>query len=293
MRCEAVLRELDRYRTGEIPQRLKVLVDDHLRSCPECGAELTGLRSLAVSLAGFVRRAPALLMERVLEESMDKYGMVETGLGAVWIGFSARGITMVYPGARGADAFVRAYRSRRLRAARPSAVPARYADLVLGAAEGRAPRRLQVDLDGLTPFEQKTLLLLRHIPRGEVRSYSWVAREAGNPKAARAVGTVMKHNPVPLLLPCHRVVPSQGGVGKYAFGSGMKRSLLEREGVPVAELEAFARDGVKYLGCKSTGIYCFPTCRDARRMRPENRLFFRNVLQATQSGFRPCQHCRP
>jgi O-6-methylguanine DNA methyltransferase len=153
--------------------------------------------------------------------------------------------------------------------------------------------RPRLDLDGLTPFEQKSLLLLLQIPRGEVRPYSWLAREIGNPKAARAIGTAMARNPVPLLLPCHRVVPAEGGVGNYAFGSAMKRALLKQEGVPVNELDSLARSGVRYLGCKSTGIYCFPTCRDARRMKPENRMPFSDSGQALESGYRPCQHCRP
>ncbi len=165
--------------------------------------------------------------------------------------------------------------------------------MVRQAAGGIPPRHLSLDLEGLTPFEQKALILLRQIPRGEVRPYFWLAREAGKPKAVRAIGTVMARNPVPLLLPCHRVVPAQGGIGNYAFGSDMKRTLLTREGVPVEELEHLARSGVQYLGCKSTGIYCFPTCRDARRMKPENRLLFRNASQAVESGYRPCRHCRP
>ena len=200
---------------------------------------------------------------------------------------------MVYPGAEGADGFVQGYLSRRFRTAQPGIVPASYAGLVREAAAGNPPRRLPLDLDGLTDFEQKTLLLLRTIPRGEVRPYSWLAREAGNPKAVRAVGTTMARNPLPFLLPCHRVVPSEGGVGNYAFGSKMKRRLLEREGVPVKELDTLARSGVRYLGCKSTGIYCFPTCRDARRTSPENRLFFNSANQAAESGYRPCKHCRP
>ncbi len=224
---------------------------------------------------------------------MDKYGRVDTELGVVWVAFNSRGITMVYPGAGSAERFAQVYLSRRSREALPSAVPAHYATLIRDAGEGKAPRRLPLDLDGLTPFEQKALLLLQSIPRGEVRPYFWLAREAGSPKAVRAIGTVMARNPVPLLLPCHRVVPAHGGVGNYAFGSDMKRNLLEREGVPVEELEGFARMGVQYLGCRSTGIYCFPTCRDARRMKPENRLFFRSADQAAGSGYRPCRHCRP
>ncbi len=292
MRCEAVVKDLDRYRTGEVPAGRAQSLVNHLENCPECAAQLTELRLLASSFSGLRTTSPPDVIQRVMEESMDKYGVVETELGDVWVGFNARGITMVRPGAAAGD-FDRVYLSRRFRPAIPSAVPARYASMVRQAAGGNPPPHPSLDLEGLTPFEQKVLLLLRQIPRGEVRPYFWLAREVGSPKAVRAVGTVMARNPVPLLLPCHRVVPALGGVGNYAFGSEMKRTLLAREGVPVEELEDFARSGVQYLGCKSTGIYCFPTCRDARRMKPENRLPFHNAGQAAESGYRPCRHCRP
>ena len=69
------------------------------------------------------------------------------------------------------------------------------------------------------------------IPRGEVRTYGELAAIVGRPRAARAVGTAMARNPVPLLVPCHRVVPSSGGVGNYGFGSDLKAKLLAGEGV--------------------------------------------------------------
>lgn len=293
MRCETVLKQLDRYRTGELSHKLEQSLGGHLKDCAECSSELAALRRLAAGMARLGSPAPANLIQGVMEQTMDKYGTVETKLGRVWVGFNTRGITMVYPGAHGAKGFERAYLNRRFRVAQPAAVPKHYAGLVQKAAAGRPLDRLRLDLDGLTPFEQKALLLLLRIPRGEVRPYFWLAREAGNPKAVRAVGTAMARNPVPLLLPCHRVVPAQGGVGNYAFGSDMKRTLLEREGVPVDELDNMARRGVRYLGCKTTGIYCFPTCHDARRMKPENRLPFNDTSQAALSGYRPCQHCRP
>ena len=126
------------------------------------------------------------------------------------------------------------------------------------------------------------------IPRGEVRPYGWVAREAGSPKASRAVGSVMANNPVPLLIPCHRVVRNDGTTGRYAFGADEKVGLLEAEGVSVGELA-----GSPYLATPTTGIVCHATCRNARRIRPENRRPFRSVKEATAAGYRPCQVCRP
>ena len=100
-------------------------------------------------------------------------------------------------------------------------------------------------------------------------------------------------NVVPFVVPCHRVVPSSGGVGEYSFGSKMKRELLAREGVDVDALDALAGEGVRYIGSRTTKIYCFPTCRDARRIREENRVPFHGAGEADRKGIRPCQRCRP
>jgi methylated-DNA-[protein]-cysteine S-methyltransferase len=80
-----------------------------------------------------------------------------------------------------------------------------------------------------TPFERRVYTVVSQIPLGEVRSYQWVARKAGNPKAVRAVGQALKRNPYPLLIPCHRVVRSDGTLGGFAFGRVHKKNLIDLE----------------------------------------------------------------
>lgn len=82
-----------------------------------------------------------------------------------------------------------------------------------------------------TPFEKRVWRVLLTIPRGEVRTYAWVAREAGSPRATRAVGNALNKNPFAPAVPCHRVIRKDGSLGGYARGTKMKRSLLKREGV--------------------------------------------------------------
>jgi O-6-methylguanine DNA methyltransferase len=131
------------------------------------------------------------------------------------------------------------------------------------------------------------------IPRGEVRTYAWLASQVGKPKAVRAVASYVARNVLPFVVPCHRVVPTEGGVGKYAYGAPMKRELLKREGVDVDPLDELAREGVRYIGSKTTKIFCFPTCKDARRIQEKNRVPFRGADQAFEEGFRPCKRCQP
>jgi O-6-methylguanine DNA methyltransferase len=89
------------------------------------------------------------------------------------------------------------------------------------------------DLAGLSPFERDVLAATATIPRGETRPYGWVAREIGRPKAVRAVGSALGRNPVPVLIPCHRVTRGDGTPGGYVFGPDAKAALLRSEGVAV------------------------------------------------------------
>lgn len=90
-----------------------------------------------------------------------------------------------------------------------------------------------LDLPDETPFQAAVRRVVRAIPRGEVRTYGEVAAAAGRPRAARAVGQVMATNPVPPIVPCHRVV-AVGGLGGFGGGLDLKRRMLAREGAPCA-----------------------------------------------------------
>lgn len=98
--------------------------------------------------------------------------------------------------------------------------------------DGRAAEfDVPVDLSGKTGFQRRVLGQCRRIPAGRVVTYGELARRAGRPRAARAVGQTMASNPVPLIIPCHRVVASGGGLGGFSAegGPGLKRRLLAHE----------------------------------------------------------------
>lgn len=81
-----------------------------------------------------------------------------------------------------------------------------------------------------TDFQQRVWQTLLQIPYGETRTYAQLAAMMEVPRAVRAVGGALHRNPLPIFIPCHRVVPAQGGVGGFAWGTEVKRWLLEREG---------------------------------------------------------------
>ena len=80
-----------------------------------------------------------------------------------------------------------------------------------------------------TPFERRIWKVLLGIPYGETRSYKWVAERAGRPGAARAAGRAIGKNPIPIVVPCHRVIASDGSLGGFSCGVEIKRWLLEHE----------------------------------------------------------------
>jgi methylated-DNA-[protein]-cysteine S-methyltransferase len=89
---------------------------------------------------------------------------------------------------------------------------------------------LPLDLEGQPRFRRKVWEVLQTIPYGRVRSYGWVARKIGKPQAARAVGGACGANPVPLLVPCHRVIAGDGSLGGFSGGLDVKKRLLRLEG---------------------------------------------------------------
>ncbi len=275
-------------RTGELPEQETSAVHDHLKRCQCCEESTTDLAALVQNIKSIVMEPPRPMRDAIT----DHLDVIESGRDRVFVAFSKRGLRMIHLGGSKEDLQM-AYAKRFGRELEAAELPARLRKQVIAALAGEGVDKPAVDLDDLGSFEKKVLEILTRIPSGEVRTYSWVAQQAGRPKAVRAVGNICAHNVVPFVVPCHRVVPAGGGIGQYAFGTPVKRALLRREGVPVDELEDLARHGVRYIGSRTTGIYCFPTCRDARRIREENRVGFHDEQDAEKKGFRPCKRCQP
>ncbi|HYM15756.1 MAG TPA: bifunctional DNA-binding transcriptional regulator/O6-methylguanine-DNA methyltransferase Ada [Dehalococcoidia bacterium] len=101
--------------------------------------------------------------------------------------------------------------------------------IVAGIAGKEPAQAIPLDVRA-TAFRIRVWDALRAIPRGETRSYSDIARAVGSPRAVRAVGSACATNPLPIVVPCHRVVREDGSLGGYRYGLDRKRTLLEREG---------------------------------------------------------------
>ncbi|MFN3285897.1 MAG: methylated-DNA--[protein]-cysteine S-methyltransferase [bacterium] len=156
------------------------------------------------------------------------YATVRTPVGRALVVATPRGVCAIQLGHR-ADGLL-----RHLKKAQPDIRLRRGGRLVRAAVRalhaylhGKAVK-VPLDVHG-TPFQMAVWAALRGIPRGETRTYAQVARGVGRPTAARAVARACAANPVAILIPCHRVVRSDGQVGGYRWGEPRKRALLRYE----------------------------------------------------------------
>jgi O-6-methylguanine DNA methyltransferase len=224
----------------------------------------------------------------------DHYAPIETPLGQAFVAWNGRGVSWVGMAADGDEFEARFRQSVGRPIERADAVHERLAQAIARRLDGDRHNSLPLDLRGHTPFEVMVWMKALEIPRGEVRPYGWIAAEIGKPKAVRAVGTALAHNPVPLVVPCHRVVRSDGMMGNYSMGGPTaKRRVLAAEGLDPQRLEADAAAGRRWTGSDTTHIVCHPTCRDAKRVTDRHRVHFPSLAAAGAAGYRPCLHCRP
>jgi len=216
--------------------------------------------------------APPKLSERLLGSLKTRSASLEKLAYRFRIDATERGVSRLYPGRgdHGASARARAHAER-----------ARQ-ELCEYLAGRRTFFTVVVDLDGVGDFQARVLAEASRIQFGEVDSYSALARRVGHPRAARAVGNALGANPVPVIVPCHRIVRGDGTWGHYAFGGAMKTHLLQLERATPA-----------LIGCTSTRIICRRGCVHEQRVGEANRIVFASIADAASVGYRPCRVCRP
>jgi methylated-DNA-[protein]-cysteine S-methyltransferase len=161
-------------------------------------------------------------------ENALRYTTVETSVGPLWVAYDDGGIAVTML-ARDEAEFAAACIERRGQSAILDSNPP---EALVAAVRERlvANIRVPLNLSGCTPFQRDVMAAVSAIPYGETRTYGQVAASVGRPRAARAVGEVMRTNPIPVLVPCHRVVRSGGDIGRYTPDPSVKRRLLEIEG---------------------------------------------------------------
>jgi methylated-DNA-[protein]-cysteine S-methyltransferase len=159
------------------------------------------------------------------------WGAMDAPVGRIFVAASGQGLCALNFGV-GEGEFLGRLDPRARLDSSPSAVALITGQLKEYFARERFHFELPLDLSGLTPFQCRVLETLLRIPRGGVWTYRRLAGELGRPRSSRPVGQALAHNPIPIIIPCHRVIASDGNLGGYSGGFGIetKRWLLRFEG---------------------------------------------------------------
>jgi methylated-DNA-[protein]-cysteine S-methyltransferase len=183
---------------------------------------------------------PSTLDRRFREAALEaglvdvSFDVADSPVGPLLVAVTGQGLCRISydpEPEREVEELARVFGARVLRAARPvDPVRRELAEYFEGR---RRAFDLAVDLRGRSGFSRVILEQLARVPYGEVTTYGSLAARAGNPNAARAVGMIMNRNPIPIVLPCHRVVGSTGSLVGYGGGLERKRLLLDLEDAPV------------------------------------------------------------
>jgi len=216
----------------------------HMLGCPECRDLVSAQEPLQHALDqpgrppidALVKAARAHLEEalRLSSKPVAHYDTwPDTPVGPLFLAASDRGLCAI-SFRRSIDHFLHGIERRGFR---PEPGPERVRDAVKQLREYFAGRRrrfdVTVDLAGQTPFQLQVLEATARVPAGKVATYADIAIAVGRPRATRAVGAALGQNPVPIVVPCHRIIGSAGGLHGYGGGLDIKEKLLRLEGAPI------------------------------------------------------------
>jgi len=222
---------------------------------------------------------------------VDRYTICSSAIGDVYVAWSAPGVSAVR--LAGDERTFEAWYGERFGR---RTVPAVEDDPISSAARAKLRGEdvtVPIDLRDCSPFEQRVLHTAAEIHRGNARPYRWLAREIGAPDATRAVGNALGQNPVPLLIPCHRVIRTDCSVGGYVFGSEAKTHAARRRGARSRRGREDHRSRLS-LRCQRRRLLLLADLRRHRDPRRHDRLLRpAHPRRSPRPRPSPCTSCRP
>jgi methylated-DNA-[protein]-cysteine S-methyltransferase len=159
-----------------------------------------------------------------------RYDVIDSPVGDLFVASTTRGLCRISYTVEGQDEVVAGVFGARVLRSPLDEVRRELDEYFAGR---RHDFELPLDLR-VAPFHEAVLNELARVPYGQVDTYGHLAKRVGHPKAARAIGTVMNRNPIPIVLPCHRIIGANGSLTGYGGGLEVKRQLLELEGAALA-----------------------------------------------------------
>ncbi len=285
-------------------------VERHIATCASCRREFENYRAVdsavialreAPFATGHAAEARARLESQLadLRRRMLAYRIFPSPLGHILIAQSELGIALVeyLEGARSLRASCLSHESGVELVEGGGELETAYREL-LEYLQGRR-KRLTWPLDlrlARSDFQRTTLQATAAIPYGAVVPYAAIAQEIGRAPAVRAVAQALRWNPLPIVIPCHRVIGTSGSLTGYAGGKvGLKHKLLSVEGIPItksAGVLGITRQAM-YVLYPGDHEYCVPTCPSLDTRKPLPLTRFASREHAETAGFAPCTTCRP
>ena len=166
------------------------------------------------------------------------YTLIETGVGWMGILGSEAGLRQIVLPKASFEAAFSALDEHMREAVYDTSLFGDLPRRLIGYFNGEAvsfPDRL--NLAGATPFQRAVWQLVRSIPYGQTESYGWVAQQIEKPRGARAIGQALARNPLPIVVPCHRITGAKGKLGGFSYGLEMKQRLLQMEASRIQNIE--------------------------------------------------------
>jgi methylated-DNA-[protein]-cysteine S-methyltransferase len=309
--CLEIEADLVAAASGDAESGIAHRVERHIDACAPCRGEFQRYREID-GVVGALRRAPVAaegvarsretLESRLadLRSRLVSYRIFPSPLGHILIGRSELGVSLVeYLGRRTDLGASRLSRAAGVEAQEDGAeIEALYRELLEYLKGDRTRLEWPLDLRlARSDFHRHVLRATAAVPYGAVTSYAGIASEIGKPAATRAVAQALRWNPLPIVVPCHRIIGTSGALTGYAGNqTGLKQHLLAVEGIRAVGARGdsrVARDALYHYDRNEQHEYCLPTCGDIAK-RPIGRvtlLASRDVAGAL--GLVPCTACRP
>lgn len=233
--CDLCCEAIPGYICGDLKVIDKRWIEEHTAECGYCQRQLTGFQRLDHLLAEFDASccggiAPPPFRNRTRQ--VARYGTMDSPLGVLLIATTDEGVCEIDFGRnRTIDEFRDRMTERGFDLIHDQAAIQPVVEQLSEYFQGRRNTfDVPVDVSHLTPFARDVLQATAAVPSGGIATYSEIAKLIGNPGASRAVGNALGRNPIPIILPCHRVVPADHSIGKYTGGVDIKVKLLSLEG---------------------------------------------------------------
>ncbi len=234
--CDLALEAMPGYVIGDMLEADENWVDQHTEQCNYCRNELHWYERIDnlldhVSKKDLTGELDLFIPTIRLRKREARYGSMPSPIGDLYIAVSDEGICEIAFGRRGIERFLTTLERRGYQ---PVSDQEAIDEASQQLREYFSGRRhifdVPVDLSGVTPFTQDVLRAAAEVPFGQLVTYTDIARSIGRPRATRAVGNALGRNPVPVIVPCHRIVRSDRSIGGYTGGLDIKERLLTIEG---------------------------------------------------------------